>query len=150
MQRCGTLTWVGDTRTTTGVASVPNRQRDLLSVGNVKRQHSWHWCRWQAGTPGVEGCCGTIAAGDRVLTEGGSEKTDSELLSKISQNTQKTSFENLSYAPSSLPLYKWGTVKFVACVNSFVLTAGEAWGSRSLPSKGSPCNRDGRIIYMKR
>lgn len=107
-------------------------------------------CRWQAGTPGVEECCRTVAAGDRVLAEGGSEKTDCELFSKISQNTQKTPFEDLNYAPSSLPLHKWGTVKFVAFVNSFVLTAGEAWGSRSLPSKGSPCNGDDRIIYMKR
>lgn len=85
-----------------------------------------------------------------MLAEGGSEKTDCELFSKISQNTQKTPFEDLNYAPSSLPLHKWGTVKFVAFVNSFVLTAGEAWGSRSLPSKGSPCNEDDRIIYMKR
>lgn len=46
MPRCGTLTWVRDTRTTTRVASVPNRKRehDLLSVGNVKRWHPWHWC----------------------------------------------------------------------------------------------------------
>lgn len=69
---------------------------------------------------------------------------------KISKDTQKSLFENLSYTPSSRLLHRRATVKFVASVTSFVLTAVEAWGSRPLPSKGSPCNGDDRIIYMKR
>lgn len=80
-----------------------------------------------------------------VSTEGGRvqgiyERIDCQLLSKISQNTQESPFKNWN-APTQL-----GTVKFVASVNSFVLTAGEASRSRSLPSKGAPGNGDDRVI----
>lgn len=90
-----------------------------------------------------------------MLTESGSvgnytSKLYVSFYQKISKSTQTSPFENLSYVPSSLLPHRWGTVKFVASVTSFVLTAVEAWGSRSLPSKGSPCNRDDSVIHMKR
>lgn len=134
-----------DTRTTPRVASVPKEQReqDPCSVGNVESQHPWHWCVIGWWVPAlVERCCRAGAAGcggewgGRAVIEGGCrelhEKTDCELLSNISKNTQKSPFENLSYAPSSLLRHRRVTVKFIARVNSFVLTADETWRSRSL------------------
>lgn len=93
--------------------------------------------------------------GQSAMTEGESAEDyvwelHESFYQKISKDTQKSLLEKFSYAPSFLLLRRWGTVKFVASVTSLALTADEAWESRSLLSKVSPCNGDDGIIHTKR
>lgn len=62
-------------------------------------------CGWRVGSSSGEGCHRAEMAWGRV--QGIHERTDCEFLSKLSKHTQKSPFENLSYAPNSRLLHSW-------------------------------------------